>query len=136
MSRYLATYAHVTESLRDTSLPPRQALEQALRRSARMQCERGHPKGCMVGLGVSSASNPDLATVAAPLTRLRAGTRAGIDACIARGIAAGQLRDDVDPNALGCVFDSFLIGLSTLARDGIGRGAMEAAISQAMAVWD
>ncbi|TBU71821.1 TetR family transcriptional regulator [Pseudomonas daroniae] len=135
-ARYLATYAKVTECLWDKELPPREALELALRRSARMQCERGHPKGCMVALGVMSAPSPELCTVTAPLTRSRARTRAGIKACIERGVASGELRRDVDPRALSTVFDSFLIGLSTLARDGVGIQAMDAAISQIMDVWD
>lgn len=135
-ARYLATYAKVTECLWDKQLPPREALELALRRSARMQCERGHPKGCMVALGVMSAPSPELCTVTAPLTRSRARTRAGIKACIERGVANGELRRDVDQRALSTVFDSFLIGLSTLARDGVGIQAMDAAISQIMDVWD
>lgn len=136
ISRYLATYAQVTECLWDTSLAPREALEQALRRSARMQCERGHPKGCMVGLGVMSAPSPELSAVTAPLTRSRARTRAGIKACIERAVAAGELRKEVDTRALRTVFDSFLLGLSTLARDGVGLQVMDTAISQAMEIWD
>ncbi len=136
MTLYLSTYAKVTECLRDTALAPRQALELALRRSARMQCERGHPKGCMVGLGVMSAPSPEFSAVTTPLTRSRSRTRAGIRACIQRAIERGELRQDVDPRALSTVFDSFLIGLSTLARDGVGLQAMEAAITQVMGLWD
>ncbi|ANF57154.1 TetR/AcrR family transcriptional regulator [Halotalea alkalilenta] len=135
-ARYLATYAQVTECLWDTALAPREALALALRRSARMQCERGHPKGCMVGLGVMSAPSPELAAVTAPLTRSRARTRAGIKACIERAITDGELKSGTDPRALSTVFDSFLIGLSTLARDGVGLRAMEASISQVMGIWD
>ncbi|WP_066098225.1 TetR/AcrR family transcriptional regulator [Xanthomonas massiliensis] len=136
VARYLATYAQVTEGLWDTDLPPREALEQALRRSARMQCERGHPRGCMVGLGVMSATSPEQASVTAPLKRSRARTRAGIKACIERAIARGELASDVDAAALCTTFDSFLLGLSTLARDGVGLKAMEAAITHVMGLWD
>ncbi|MBP6123534.1 TetR/AcrR family transcriptional regulator, partial [Providencia sp.] len=45
---YLATYAKVTECLWDNNLVPREALEQSMLRSAKMQCEDNHPKGCMV----------------------------------------------------------------------------------------
>lgn len=58
----------------DTSLEPKQAVELALRRSARMQCERGHPKGCMVTLGVMSTPSPEFSALSAPLTRSRAWT--------------------------------------------------------------
>lgn len=133
---YLTTYAQVTECLWDTGLSPRDAIETALRRSAKMQCERGHPKGCMVGLGVMSATSAEHAAVTTPLTRSRARTRAGIVACVERGIASGELRDDADVRALSTVFDSFLLGLSTLARDGVRNPVMDDAITQVMCVWD
>ncbi|RYF53834.1 MAG: TetR/AcrR family transcriptional regulator [Comamonadaceae bacterium] len=137
MAKYLATYAQVTESLWDTTLAPKAAIELTLRRSARMQCGRGHPKGCMVGLGVMSApSSHDGSTILAPLTRSRARTRSGFVACIDRAVASGELRPDVDAKVLGTVFNSFLLGLSPLARDGVGLSTMEAAITQVMSVWD
>ena len=99
-------------------------------------CQSGHPKGCMVALGVMSAPTPAHAAVSAPLTRSRARTRAGIVACIERGVASGALRADTDVRALATVFDSFLLGLSTLARDGVRFTVMEAAIGQVMGLWD
>ncbi|MBD8634500.1 TetR/AcrR family transcriptional regulator [Stenotrophomonas sp. CFBP 13725] len=133
--RYLSTYAQVTHCLWDTTLAPKQAVERALRQSARMQCERGHPKGCMVTLAVMSAPTPELASVTAPLTRSRAHTRAGIRACVERAIAAGEFGADADAASLTCVFDSFLQGLSPLARDGVSLKVMDAAISRLMCVW-
>ncbi|WP_372821301.1 TetR/AcrR family transcriptional regulator [Pseudomonas parafulva] len=134
--RYLATYAQVTECLWNLDLPPRQALEQALRQSARMQCEDGHPKGCMVGLAVMSAPSAELAQVTAPLNCSRARTRAGIAGCVSRALETGELHQDVDVQGLSVMFDSFLVGLSTLARDNIGIEAMERAITQVMRLWD
>ncbi|MDN4055313.1 TetR/AcrR family transcriptional regulator [Massilia sp. YIM B02763] len=136
VERYLATHARVTECLWDTSLPPRQAVEQALRGSARMQCEEGHPKGCMVTLGVMSAPSPGHAAVVQPLARSRARTRAGIVACVERAVASGELRRDVDARALATVFDSFLSGVSILARDGVSLDIVENAITQVMTNWD
>lgn len=134
--RYLSTYALVTESLWEAELVPRDAIEVTLRRSAKMQCERGHPKGCMVGLSVISTPSDSNAAVIAPLTRSRARTRAGIVACVKRGIENGELRADTNVQALSTVFDSFLLGLSTLARDGIRHSDIDAAITQVMLVWD
>jgi AcrR family transcriptional regulator len=133
---YLQTHGTVMEYLWDTQLAPRAALETALRRSARMQCEPGHPKGCMVALGVMSACSPENAAVTSSLTASRERTRAGILACVERGIASGALAPDTDPHALAAVFDSFLLGLSTLARDGIGEARLDAAVSQVMKLWD
>lgn len=136
VQRYLSTYAQVTESLWDANLPPRDAIETTLRNSARMQCERGHPKGCMVGLGVMSAPSEEHAAVTKPLTRSRARTRAGITACVQRGIDSGELRADTDTRALATVFDSFLLGLSALTRDGVRYAVIETSITQIMLVWD
>lgn len=135
VERYLATYAQVTECLWDESLPPRLAIETALRRSARMQCEDGHPRGCMVALGVMSAPSPDNARVADGLTRSRQRTRAGLVACVQRGIDAGELPEGTPADALATVFDSFLQGVSILARDETPHEVIEAAIDRVMQVW-
>lgn len=134
--RYLSTYAQVTESLWNKNTAPRAAIEIALRSSARMQCEQGHPKGCMVGLGVMSAPSEDHSTVTQLLTSSRTRTRAGIASCIKRGIDSGELSTDTNINALATVIDSFLLGLSTLARDGINHNVMDDAITYIMSVWD
>ncbi|MHA6195804.1 TetR/AcrR family transcriptional regulator [Pseudomonas wadenswilerensis] len=134
VQRYLATFARVTECLWDESLPPREALETALRQSARMQCEDGHPKGCMVALGVMSAPSPENGRVTEALTRSRERTRAGILACVERGIAVGELAPGSE--ALAVVFDSFLQGVSILARDGVAHRQIDEAISRVMRVWE
>lgn len=136
VQRYLETYARVNDSLWDDGVPPRDAIELSLRRSAKMQCERGHPKGCMVALGVMSAPTPEHAAVAKPLAESRQRTRSGFLRCVERGIAGGELRPDTDARSLATVFDSFLVGLSTLARDGIRYPRFDAAITQVMKVWD
>ncbi|WP_226506867.1 TetR/AcrR family transcriptional regulator [Pseudomonas sp. MWU16-30317] len=135
MTRYLATHGRVTESLFDTQLPPRQAIELALRRSARMQCEADHPKGCLVALGTMSSCSAESAQVSAPLAAARADNRAGIAACIERAIASGELPADTEPGVLAAVFEVFLLGLTPLARDGIAPSVLDAAVTRVMAVW-
>ncbi|MEX5585652.1 TetR/AcrR family transcriptional regulator [Pseudomonas lurida] len=134
--RYLATYAQVTECLWDESLPPRLAVETALRQSVRMQCEDGHPKGCMVALGVMSAPSPENARVAQGLTQSRLRTRAGLVACVERAMRTGQLPGTVNPTVMATVFDSFLQGVSILARDNVPHATLDAAISQLLLTWD
>ncbi|VVN65065.1 TetR/AcrR family transcriptional regulator [Pseudomonas fluorescens] len=136
VQRYLATFARVTECLWDESMPPRQAIETALRQSARMQCEDGHPKGCMVALGAMSAPSPENARVADALTRSRVRTRTGILACVERGIRSGELPDTVHAPAMATVFDSFLQGISILARDNTQHEVIDAAITQVLLTWD
>lgn len=136
VQRYLTTYAQVTECLWDESLQPRQAVETALRQSVRMQCEDGHPKGCMVALGVMSAPSPENARVADGLTQSRLRTRAGIVACVERAVRMGQLPDTINPAVMAAVFDSFLQGVSILARDNVPHATLDAALSQLLLTWD
>ncbi|CAH0268278.1 TetR/AcrR family transcriptional regulator [Pseudomonas glycinis] len=136
VQRYLTTYAQVTECLWDDSLPPRQAIETALRQSARMQCDDTHPKGCMVTLGVMSAPSPETAHVAQALTHSRQRTRAGIQACVERAVNADELASGTSAAAMATVFDSFLQGISILARDNTALDNIDAAITQVMQTWD
>ncbi|MBR7631856.1 TetR/AcrR family transcriptional regulator [Janthinobacterium lividum] len=133
---YLDTFARVTECLWDDSLAPRAAIELALRQSASMQSEPGHPPGCMVALGCMSAPTAEHAAVAAPLTQSRTRTRAGFVRCVERGMASGDLSGDMDAVALASVFDSFLSGVAIQARDGVGYAVFDSAITQIMRVWD
>lgn len=136
MERYLATHGRVTESLFDTTLPPREAIELTLRRSAKMQCEAGHPKGCLVSLGLMSACSEESRAISEPLARARSSNRAAMLACIERAIATGDLSETAVPESIATVFDSFLLGLSTLARDGLPHAKLDAAVTQIMGVWD
>jgi AcrR family transcriptional regulator len=136
VQRYLATFAKVTDCLWDESLPPRLAIETALRQSARMQCEAGHPKGCMVALGVMSAPSPENARVVEALSQSRARTRRGILTCVERGISAAELPGETYAPALATVFDSFLQGISILARDDTPHEDIDAAITRIMLTWD
>lgn len=134
---YLKSHGTVMDCLWDTGLAPRDAIELALRRSARMQVETGHPTGCMVALGVTSAgmvANAD-AEVTAALTAARSRNRAAILACVERGVARNELDPATDVTALASVFESFLLGLSTLARDGATRATMDSAVTQILRLW-
>lgn len=134
VEHYMSTHGRVTESLFDGGLAPRDAVELTLRRSASMQCETGHPRGCMVALGVIGVCTPEQGTTV--LSEVRDRTRKGIRACIERAIGEGELAADTDVQALTSAFDSFLLGLSTLARDGIEHAALDAAVGQIMKLWD
>lgn len=135
-ARYLDTHGRVNDSLFDSALEPRVAIETALRNSARMQCETDHPLGCMVSLGVTSACSLQASEHSMPLRDARVRTRGAIQACVERGVALGELREATHVSALTTVFDSFLTGLSTLARDGIPHAVLDAAVTQVLQVWD
>ena len=107
-----------------------------MRSSAKMQCEPGHPRGCLVALGLMSASSAQAVAISAPLAEARARNRAGFIACVERAIREGELAAQTDPRALATVFESFLLGLTTLARDGVAHAVLDAAITQVMSAWD
>ena len=135
VAHYLSTHGRVETSLWDESLPPREGLELALRRSARMQSERGHPKGCLMVLSATACS-PEHVQVQKLLAKARARTRDGIASCIARAVASGELPVGTDARALTMAYGGFLVGLSTLARDGVTSAALDSAVTEIMKVWD
>ena len=133
---YLESYARVTDGLWDDEIAPRDAVELTLRRSTKMQCESGHPKGCMVALGTMSAPKNEHAHVTKPLAVSRARTHAGFVRCVERGIAMGELSEGTDAQAMGTAFSSFLLGVSISARDGVKISVFNASITELMKLWD
>ena len=135
LDRYLRTHGRVVAPLHDSGLPPREAIERALRGSARMQTDVAHPPGCFVVLSTVNSS-PENRHLQELLAAERARNRAGLRACVERAIRDGELRADTDPAALAAVFDTVLVGLATQARDGVALAALDAGISAVMGVWD
>ncbi|WP_213881378.1 TetR/AcrR family transcriptional regulator [Pseudomonas sp. dw_358] len=136
IERYLDTHGRVMDSLFDTTLAPREAIERTLRRSAKMQCEPDHPKGCLVALGLLSACTDESKAISGPLARARAVNRGGMLACVERAKANGELPTTVAAQALATVFDSFLLGISVLARDGVSFEQIDAGVTQILGMWD
>ena len=135
LARYMDTHGQVTAPLFDPVLPPRDAVEQTLRASARMQTDQAHPLGCLVVLSTTtcSAENRHLQAL---LAAERQRSRAGLRACVDRAKAMGELHADTDVDALAAVFDTFLVGLATQARDGVPVKALDAGISELIRMWD
>lgn len=136
LERYLALYGDRTRSLHDPSIAPREGVLLALHRSAKMQCERGHPKGCMVALGVMGACSSGSEAITQLLREVRSLNRAGFRSCVERGIKGGELRESANPTSLAVAFDSFLLGISVLARDRVPYSVIEKAVAESMGIWD
>jgi len=132
---YLATHGQVMAPLSDLALPPREAIEQTLRRSARMQTDQAHPLGCLVILSTSTCS-PESRHLQTLLAEERRCNRAAMLACVERAVGAGDLPHGTDAGALAATFDTFLVGLTPQARDQVPLALLEAAISALMGVWD
>lgn len=133
---YLKSYGGVTQSLHDASLPPREGVYLALHRSVEMQYGAGHPKGCMVALGVMGANSPGSETITALLQGVRQRTRAGFRSCVERGIKSGELRKTTNAVAMAAAFDGFFLGISVLARDRVRHSDVQKAVSELMGIWD
>jgi AcrR family transcriptional regulator len=132
---YLSTHGRVTAPLQDTDIPPREAVERSLRASARMQTDTAHPLGCLIVLSTATGS-PENQHLWRLLAEERERSRTGLRACVERAIEMGELRSDTDTAALAAVFEGFLVGLPTQARDGVPLQALDAGVTALMGVWD
>ena len=135
LGRYLSTHGQVIAALHDETLAPRNALEQALRRSARMQTDAELPTGCMVVLSAANAS-PENTHLQALVAAERGRTREAVRHCIERAVASGELRPGADAEGLATLADALLVGMSVQARDGVTHATIEAAVSSLLQLWD
>ena len=135
LEHWIGTHGQALTPLADKSLAPRQAIDQALRRSAAMQTDASHPPGCLLVLSTSTCP-PKSAALREQLMAERKRTQAGLLACVRRAVARGDLPDSVKPKALATTFDTFLQGMTVMAREGATLAVLEASISQMLMLWD
>lgn len=134
LALYRSTHGSVTHILRDETVPPRDAIETCLRQSARMQTDPSHPFGCLISQGASNHSAENH-MVAEALRAERNANLAAIVRQIERAVASGALAATTDVQALATLFNSFLLGITTAARDGTSATAFGVAIDTLMQVW-
>lgn len=135
VERYRTTHGQVSLSLWDQNLPPREAIELALRRSAKMQTEKNHPKGCLIVIAANTCS-PEHQHVQKLLVEQRALTRAGFEQCVQRAVDSGELTLQTSVEAFAAVFHGFLQGITVLARDSVSHEILDAAITEIMKNWE
>jgi TetR/AcrR family transcriptional repressor for divergent bdcA len=135
LDRYLDTHGRVMAVLRDGSLAPRQAIECALRESARMQTNSEHPAGCMIVLATATTA-PENRHLQTLLKEERNRNRAALRALVDRAVASGEFPDSIAAGAVAAMYDTFLVGLATQARDGVPFATLDAAVTEIMGVWD
>ncbi|MGN7309441.1 TetR family transcriptional regulator C-terminal domain-containing protein, partial [Bacillus subtilis] len=63
-------------------------------------------------------------------------TRGRLQACIQRAVEIGELPASTDVSMLTTVFDTFMQGISTQARDGVPFATLDQAITEIMGIWD
>ena len=135
LARYLGTHGRVLEALRDANLTPRERIEQALRRSVRMQTDASHPSGCMITLSATIGS-AELDGLRVLTATERAANRDALGACVRAGIEIGELRPDADAAGLVALFEGLLVGFSIQAVDQVPASALDGAITGALTAWD
>ncbi len=133
--RYLGTHGQAVASLRDRTVTARDAVERALRGSARMQSDPLHPLGCLVVMSTLTSA-PQNSHLQALLATEREANRAAFAGLIRRAVADGELSDQTDTEGFATLLDGYLVGLSVQARDGVPVERLEAAVTQLMAMWD
>ncbi|WP_037568851.1 TetR/AcrR family transcriptional regulator [Phaeacidiphilus oryzae] len=136
VEHYMAGPGSVTAVVDDETLSPREAIAQMLHRSIDMQTDPAHPRGCLVSLaGTVGNHGKDEGAAHDTMKRWRATGRARIRACVVRSVAAGELPEDTDVDAIASVIHSFLLGVSTQACDGMSAQALHAAADAVLAMW-
>lgn len=134
VTRYRATYGRVLDPLADESLRPRDAIEQTLRGSITMQTDPTHPLGCMMVLSTATVDPAD--PVYQVVSERRRTTRATLKARVAEAVALGDLSPATDTEAIEGLVYGFLMGISTLARDGVSAQVLQRSVDVLMAQWD
>lgn len=135
VDHYTATHGKTISSLWDEDVSPRQAIELALRRSAKMQTERTHPKGCLLVLSSHSCS-PKHINVQRILTKRRICIGNGFQQCVQRAVNLGFLPSNTIVKAYSAGLYSFFLGFSMQARDGVKYSVLDNAITIAMSNWE
>ncbi len=135
VERYMNTFGRVTKSFSDLALSPKEAIETTLRSTAKMQTDSAHPSGCLVVLSATTCSlkNNHIRDIAAEKRKL---TRDRLQDCIRRAVDTGELPASTDIDMLTTVFDTFMQGISTQARDGVPFETIDQAITKFMEIWN
>lgn len=128
IEHYIAGPGQVSGRVGDLTLDPLNALDQMVHGTITMQSDPAHPGGCLVALSASiGASGDDSIAARNVVAARRTKDRAGIEACIRRGIDAGEFRSDLDPATSAILVHSFVLGVSTQLLDGVPPAALHAA---------
>ena len=87
-------------------------------------------------MGTMSAPSPEFTHVAEPLAASRSRTLQGFVRCVERAITMGELSKKTNARSMGIAFNSFLLGVSILARDGVDASDLNDSITELMKLWD
>jgi AcrR family transcriptional regulator len=112
----------------------REAARRLLHASAVKFTGEDTPPGCLLASATASGSAAS-ADVQAAVAAVRRGTEAALRDRIERDVAESALPEETHAVALAAMTMAVMQGLSTLARDGAGRGKLLAVAEAALAAW-
>ncbi|MFH9419256.1 TetR/AcrR family transcriptional regulator [Streptomyces sp. NPDC017529] len=136
VEHYIAGPGSVTDAVADETVSPREAIARLLHGSITMQTDPSRPRGCLIALaGTVRAPGVDAAGARKIVAARRAADRARIRACVARGVASGELAEDADVEGVTSMVHGFLLGVSTQVCDGTPARDLHAAADAVLANW-
>jgi AcrR family transcriptional regulator len=110
------------------------AIEMLLRESVLRYTTPGHPRGCLLNLGVMD-STPENRSIQDYLRTRRQAYVERIQARLQRGLVDGDLDPNLNVEVLANFYYSVLLGLSTQASDGASQETLLGIVEVAMKAW-
>ncbi|MEU6775445.1 TetR/AcrR family transcriptional regulator [Streptomyces sp. NPDC046759] len=129
---YADTYGAFGDRALTEEPTARAAVARMLREAAAEYTDPAHPYGCLVVHAATNCTSPEVEQL---LRERRNAGIAAVEARIRADVAAGRLPPGTDATALARHTGALQQGMSQQARDGAGRGELEALAEIAMAIW-
>jgi TetR/AcrR family transcriptional repressor of nem operon len=131
LRRYAETIHHKRLADLESRYGPREAIRQAFLAFASPSSDRGSNRGCFLTNTALelAAHDPDAGKV---VSQAQKQTEAWFARMIHKGKAAGEIRSQVDPEAMAGALLASLIGLSVLARSRPERGLLRSVVDEAV----
>ncbi|ABS62339.1 transcriptional regulator, TetR family [Parvibaculum lavamentivorans DS-1] len=112
----------------------REAVERLLCQSAKLQCEEGHPQGCLlVTAGLSGGE--ESSAIREELAERRKASETDIKKRLERAKKEGDLPKDANPAALARYISTIMRGMSVQAASGATAKELKQVAEMAMKVW-
>ena len=124
--------AYIRDSLDQPTA--RGVAEHLLRGALKAMTSQTEPKGCL-GVIHSVACGSEAESIKAEVVARRASVQTAITARFQRAVDEGDLRPDVDPEALANLLYAVLQGMAVQAGSGVPSDQLDALVDSALALW-
>jgi AcrR family transcriptional regulator len=124
--------AYIRDSLDQPTA--RGVAEHLLRGALKAMTSQTEPKGCL-GVIHSVACGSEAESIKAEVVARRASVQTAITARFQRAVDEGDLRSDVDPEALANLLYAVLQGMAVQAGSGVPSDQLDALVDSALALW-